>query len=76
MQRKAASWNRRRDGCMMQPLLVYVAMGGYAAFVWPAYAVATLVLGGLTWQSLQSYRRRQRELERLQQGRVRRGSAA
>ena len=26
-------------------------MGGYAAFVWPAYAVAVAVLGGLAWHS-------------------------
>ena len=51
-------------------------MGGYAAFVWPAYAVATVVLAGLGWHSLRAYRSRQRELESLQQGRRQRGSAA
>jgi len=61
---------------MIQPVLDFLAMGGYAAFVWPAYAVAALVLGGLSWQSRNAYRRRQRELERLQQGRARRGGAA
>jgi heme exporter protein D len=60
----------------MQRMLDYLAMGGYAAFVWPAYVLAAVVLGGLFWQSRQGYRRRQRELERLQQGRTRRGSAA
>lgn len=60
----------------MQGILDYLAMGGYAAFVWPAYAVAAVILAGLCWQSRQAYRRRQQELERLQQGRVRRGSAA
>jgi heme exporter protein D len=76
MQRKAVSPNRHHDETMMQSLLGYLAMGGYAAFVWPAYAVAAVVLAGLFWQSRQAYRRRQRELERLQQGRARRGSAA
>jgi heme exporter protein D len=38
----------------MTGLSDYLAMGGYAGFVWPAYAVATFVLGGL---SLQSWRR-------------------
>ena len=57
-------------------MLDYLAMGGYAAFVWPAYVLAAVVLGGLFWQSRQGYRRRQRELERLQRGRTRRGSAA
>jgi heme exporter protein D len=60
----------------MQRMLDYLAMGGYAAFVWPAYVLAAVILGGLFWQSRQGYRRRQRELERLQQGRPRRGSAA
>jgi heme exporter protein D len=44
----------------------FLAMGGYAVFVWPAYAVALIVLGGLTAWSLTGYRRAQRELERLQ----------
>ena len=57
-------------------MLDYLAMGGYAAFVWPAYVLAAVILGGLFRQSRQGYRRRQRELERLQQGRTRRGSAA
>jgi heme exporter protein D len=61
---------------MMQRVLDYLAMGGYAGFVWPAYALTASVLGGLYWQSRHAYRRRQRELERLQQGRARRGSAA
>jgi heme exporter protein D len=60
----------------MQLVLEFLAMGGYAAFVWPAYAVAALVLGGLSWQSRNAYRRRQHELERLQQGRARRGGTA
>ena len=25
----------------------YLAMGGYAAYVWPAYGIALLALGGL-----------------------------
>jgi len=40
----------------------FFAMGGYARFVWPAYAVAALVLLGLLAWSLGSYRRVQREL--------------
>ena len=34
----------------------YFAMGGYAWFVWPAYAVALAVLGGLALHSWQRYR--------------------
>jgi heme exporter protein D len=53
----------------MQGVMQYLAMGGYAAFVWPAYAVATLVLGGLAVQSLRAYRRNMRQLDVLQQER-------
>jgi heme exporter protein D len=52
----------------MQDLTQYLAMGGYAAFVWPAYAVALVVLGGLAVQSLRAYRRNLRQLETLQRG--------
>ena len=34
----------------------FLAMGGYAAFVWPAYGVAFAVLGGLAAQSWRRYR--------------------
>jgi heme exporter protein D len=47
----------------------YLAMGGYAAFVWPAYGVALAVLGGLAIQSWRRYRQSTAMLERLQQGR-------
>jgi heme exporter protein D len=53
----------------MQSLTQYLAMGGYAAFVWPAYALALIVLGGLAVQSLRAYRRNLRELETLQRQR-------
>jgi heme exporter protein D len=54
----------------------FLAMGGYASFVWPAYAIAAIVLAGLSLHSLAAYRRRQRELARLQAVRPRRGGAA
>jgi heme exporter protein D len=44
----------------------FLAMGGYAAYVWPAYGITAVVLVGLVVQSLRAYRLRQRELERLQ----------
>jgi heme exporter protein D len=61
---------------MMATLRDFLAMGGYASFVWPAYAVAAIVLAGVSLHSLAAYRRCQRELARLQQVRSRRGSAA
>jgi heme exporter protein D len=40
----------------------FLAMGGYARFVWPAYGVALIVLGGLLAESLVTYNKRKREL--------------
>jgi heme exporter protein D len=40
----------------MNALSVWFAMGGYAAFVWPAYGIAAVVLGGLTLHSWRRYR--------------------
>jgi len=48
----------------------FLAMGGYARFVWPAYGVALVVLGGLAIESVVAYRRSRRELERLDRGRA------
>ena len=53
----------------MHGIDAFLAMGGYAQFVWPAYGLALIVLGGLTVESLSAYRRRQRELDLLQGGR-------
>jgi heme exporter protein D len=46
----------------------WAAMGGYAAFVWPAYAVAAAILGGIAAQSWWRYRASRRALARLQDG--------
>ena len=51
-------------------------MGGYAAFVWPAYAIALIVLGGLAGQSWRRYRASLRALRRLEGGRTERGRRA
>jgi heme exporter protein D len=52
----------------------YAAMGGYAAYIWPAYGVAVLMLAGLVVATLarrHSSRRSLEALERLR-GRSRR----
>jgi heme exporter protein D len=54
---------------MMQRVVDYLAMGGYAGFVWPAYGVTAVVMVGLLVSSVRSYRARSRELDRLQDGR-------
>jgi heme exporter protein D len=50
----------------MRAIAPYLAMGGYAVFVWPAYGVALAVLGGLALWSWRRHRRAARVLERLQ----------
>ena len=45
----------------------FLAMGGYAGFVWPAYGIAFAVLGGLALFSWRRYRESTLTLERLQQ---------
>jgi heme exporter protein D len=47
----------------------FLAMGGYADFVWPAYGITALGLGAavlLTWRGWRAARRRLAELERAE----------
>ena len=44
----------------------WFAMGGYAGFVWPAYGVAAVVLGGLALFAWRRHRQSGEELARLQ----------
>jgi len=50
----------------MSDLGAFLAMGGYAGFVWPAYGVAFAALGGLAAYSWRRYRASVLALERLQ----------
>ncbi len=50
----------------MSGLGPFLSMGGYAAFVWPAYGVAIAVLGGLAIHSGRRYRAGLRALDALQ----------
>ena len=50
----------------MGDLADYLWMGGYAAYVWPSYAVTVAILGGLTGYAWQRYRASIRVLDRLQ----------
>jgi heme exporter protein D len=45
----------------------FLAMGGYGAFVWPAYGLAVLVLGGLAAYSWRRYRASVAMVDRLRQ---------
>ena len=49
----------------MGDISAFLAMGGYAVFVWPAYGVAFAVLGGLALFSWRRYRVSIVALERL-----------
>ena len=52
----------------------FLAMGGYAAFVWPAFGATALVMVGLLLASLRSLRRERRALELMEKARPRRRS--
>jgi len=43
----------------------YLAMGGYGAFVWPAYALSALVMIGLAVTAWRNLRVRERDLAKL-----------
>jgi len=45
----------------------FFAMGGYAAFVWPAYVASVLVLGTAIVLSLRAYGKARRTLRQLEQ---------
>ncbi len=50
----------------------FFAMGGYAAYVWPAYALALIVIGGVALASLRTLRAREAEARALEAARPRR----
>ena len=43
----------------------FLKMGGYAAYVWPAYAVSVLAIGGLAYTIWRRGRALQRKLKEL-----------
>ena len=53
----------------MEQIATFFAMGGYAAYVWPAFAIAAVGLVALLTVSLRGLRARRAELETLQGGR-------
>ena len=50
----------------------YFAMGGYAAYVWPAYAVTVVMLVGTLVASLAGLRRREAMVKALEAARPQR----
>ena len=47
----------------------FLAMGGYAAFVWPAYGVSALGLIAMVWQSWAAWRAAKKNLMALEKDR-------
>ncbi len=50
----------------MQALEDFLAMGGYAAYVWPALLLTLAVLAWLAWSSLAGLKRTQKSLKALE----------
>jgi heme exporter protein D len=50
----------------------YLAMGGYAAFIWPAYGLTVLALIGILWSSLATLRSAERRAAHFEAARPRR----
>lgn len=50
----------------MDPLASLLHLGGYGAYVWPAYGVAGAVLIGLLWRTVRGLRADERLLAQLQ----------
>ncbi len=55
----------------MDTLMQWAAMGGYAVWVWAAYAVVAIGLGGLLVASLARLRQREAEIARSESRRKR-----
>ncbi len=53
----------------MDAILKYLDMGGYAAWVWPAYGLAAVALGGILFFTLRDLKTREREFEALRSAR-------
>jgi heme exporter protein D len=50
----------------------FLSLGGYGAYVWPAYAIAAIVLGGLAAQSWRARARARAALDAAEAGAGRR----
>lgn len=44
----------------------WLSMGGYAAYVWPAYGVTLVVIGTLTAMSMLDHRAKKQKLKKMQ----------
>lgn len=44
----------------------FFEMGGYGGYIWPAWSIAVVVIGGLVATSIRAMRARERELAALE----------
>ena len=56
----------------MDAIETYLAMGGKAAYIWPAYGITVLVLGWLVVDSLRRLRQARTAVAELERARPRR----
>ena len=47
----------------------FFAMGGYAAFIWPAYGISAVALAGMIWQCFAAWRAARKRLDALERER-------
>jgi heme exporter protein D len=59
------SWDGHQNAPREQGLSEFLAMGGYAAYVWSAFGFALVVLLGLLGQSWRAAHQREAELAEL-----------
>jgi heme exporter protein D len=45
----------------------FFAMGGYGAFIWPAYGISAFTLLGMIWQCWAAWRAAKKRLEALEE---------
>ena len=75
--RRGFEWAQLSPDRCMDSVAQFLSMGGYATFVWPAFAVCAVVMVALVIASRRALVRDRRLLESLDAGRQRRhGSAA
>ena len=55
----------------MDKIASFLAMGGYAAYVWPAFLITAVVMLGMVATTLRTLRRREAALAQLENSRGR-----
>ncbi|MDE2462167.1 MAG: heme exporter protein CcmD [Alphaproteobacteria bacterium] len=48
-------------------IITYLEMGGYAAYVWPAYGISLVALVGAVFWTLHAWRKVRRQLAMLEE---------